>query len=1019
MKKQNLLWLVLTIFIITCSSALAWNEDGTIMEYSPETDTVGAIPQNAGGAAGDTYTDRFSAFSREGGAGVSDICVYDDSGDKVIRFYSTDKYSSGNHNVYMTKKADLASAPVVISARIKGYNSQNSGASYYGQRMFPQITLRSGSASKRQPIFTMYNGVVTTGDVGGSAISGVTYENEWHNVLLKITPAGGNAVNIDYYFDGKNIVSNNFNLDNEIDASDLLITFGAHFRSGNAQCLYDDIHIYRSTEQEFTLKKTDNVSLSESIVLNFKNQLDPQSLLPQNVQITAGGESVEISEIIANDAMNSIEVKMAEAFAEKTTYSVCADGIVDIFGQSCTATAEFVTGEATLSIGDIVLECDGERVTSLRNGTLTVKTTANNQTKQEQGVTAAAALYKDGAMEKIVVTPYNALESGQSADISLDMNVEDLSDGDYTLKIFCINDVLKLGSLKKATVFTETEPDSSEYNSNPVLIKVDTGNALDEQLIMLEVLDKNKTFDMIDPANPNTAQEAIVYMGQLETDQNGMCEFSFEFPHEMGEYIYRTADEYGNIDENSFFYYTQNDIDKTIEKLNNADEADFILMMERKEVQKLLELDTSAFDTIADKTSVLKAMYREHVSDAHKHTAEQFADMFYRAVFLAEIRTTSDTAGIETLMNKYSGLIDMSKSEMYDVFTKTLSDSLRTEVYKSLVGGTFNDINDFYDKMNLYTVTKTLPKVSNWKEASAILKGTEAALKIGLNINEYNSLKDSSAVDMIMIKASLTDWNSVVTTFNNAVTECKRKEGSSVPGSSGGGGGGGSGGSAVTSTKPSLGPLSLLEGSTYPLETKKPIIESNQQENTIFDDLDSVEWAKESILYLKDKEIINGRGDGKFCPEDYITREEYITILVSALEVFDEYAVCSFDDTDKEQWYYPYVASAYENNIVDGIDESNFGIGRYITRQDAAVMSCRALDFIEVTLKETTDTATFKDEAAIADYAKEAVYGMNKAGVISGYDDETFKPAEYITRAETACVIYRILKAIDASYTIG
>ena len=44
MKKQNLLWLVLTIFIITCSSALAWNEDGTIMEYSPETDTVGAIP---------------------------------------------------------------------------------------------------------------------------------------------------------------------------------------------------------------------------------------------------------------------------------------------------------------------------------------------------------------------------------------------------------------------------------------------------------------------------------------------------------------------------------------------------------------------------------------------------------------------------------------------------------------------------------------------------------------------------------------------------------------------------------------------------------------------------------------------------------------------------------------------------------------------------------------------------------------------------------------------------------------
>ena len=197
----------------------------------------------------------------------------------------------------------------------------------------------------------------------------------------------------------------------------------------------------------------------------------------------------------------------------------------------------------------------------------------------------------------------------------------------------------------------------------------------------------------------------------------------------------------------------------------------------------------------------------------------------------------------------------------------------------------------------------------------------------------------------------------------------------------------------------------------------EPII-AKEPENLTFDDLDGVDWAKESILYLKDKGIVNGKGDGHFCPEDYITREEYITMVVSALEIFNEYAVCSFEDAQTEQWYYPYVASAYENGIVDGIDENNFGIGMPITRQDAAVMSCRALEFIEVSLKKADDVTAFKDDTEISDYARDAVYDMNRAGVISGYEDETFRPGESITRAETACVIYRVLKAIETAYTI-
>lgn len=562
----------------------------------------------------------------------------------------------------------------------------------------------------------------------------------------------------------------------------------------------------------------------------------------------------------------------------------------------------------------------------------------------------------------------------------------------------------------------KTETDASSFSSEQVVIKVDTENAVDGQLIMLEVLDKDKTFEMIDPSDPGTVMEAVIYIGQAETEQDGACEFRFDFPYEMGEYMYRAADEYGSIEENSFFYFTQDDIDETVESLNNAQENDFIELMKMEEVQKLLMLNTSDFDSIADKESVLRMMYSEHEMDGQRHTAEQFSDMFLRAIFLEKIYKAADTEEVQRLMDEYSDVLAVNELKMYDVFSNTLSSSLRNEVYKALAGTKFENISDFYSAMDLYTVTKTLAKVSNWKEASAILKGAEEALELGLDMNGYNSLNDPSAVDMIMIKASLTDWNSVTTAFNNAVSECKAKENQPSSGGSGSSGGGGGGTTTSSQQSSSLGPLSMFNSPT-PLETIEPA-DGSGQEDKEFDDLDGMDWAKESILYLKDNGILDGRGDGKFCPEEYITREEFAKLLVSALDIFNEYAVCSFSDTDSEQWYYPYVASAYENGIVDGIDEDLFGIGLPITRQDAAVMSCRALEFIGVSLKETADAEAFGDEDEISDYAEEAIHDMSQTGIINGYTDGSFRPKEHITRAETACIIYRMLMSIEASYTI-
>ena len=115
----------------------------------------------------------------------------------------------------------------------------------------------------------------------------------------------------------------------------------------------------------------------------------------------------------------------------------------------------------------------------------------------------------------------------------------------------------------------------------------------------------------------------------------------------------------------------------------------------------------------------------------------------------------------------------------------------------------------------------------------------------------------------------------------------------------------------------------------------------------------------------------------------------------------------SFSDVNTDEWYAPYIKTAYALGIVKGVSEEEFGIGIYISRQDMAVMITRAKNI------ETADNMpenTFADEDQIADYARVSVAYLKNAGVINGYDDGSFRPYGNATRAETAKILYGLLK---------
>ena len=101
----------------------------------------------------------------------------------------------------------------------------------------------------------------------------------------------------------------------------------------------------------------------------------------------------------------------------------------------------------------------------------------------------------------------------------------------------------------------------------------------------------------------------------------------------------------------------------------------------------------------------------------------------------------------------------------------------------------------------------------------------------------------------------------------------------------------------------------------------------------------------------------------------------------------------------------------FSRKIVTGISENLFGIGENILRQDMAVMIYRALKDNNPA-SVTEEESAFADFDNISDYAKEAVSFLESAGLISGAEDGKFNPDSFLSRAEAAVVINRLIDYI-------
>ncbi len=277
---------------------------------------------------------------------------------------------------------------------------------------------------------------------------------------------------------------------------------------------------------------------------------------------------------------------------------------------------------------------------------------------------------------------------------------------------------------------------------------------------------------------------------------------------------------------------------------------------------------------------------------------------------------------------------------------------------------------------------------------------TWSSSNTGVVDNIGNVTRPAGAGANVTLTATVTYGDVTKTvSFSHYVTGLA-SGGSGSGGSGSGGSGSGGGNDKVT------GGGAMNEAPAKPETPDTPA----QPESGIFNDVEETNWAYPYIEKLYTEKIMEGDGKGNFDPKRPIKREEFLKILLLALDVeIEENGDSVFSDVNSSDWYAPFVNTAYKLGLTNGMGDGSFGVGQTISRQDMAVLANRvaALKGVELTAK---GEKKITDIDSVSDYAKESVQILANAGIISGDEYAIFNPEGNALREQAAKIICMMME---------
>ena len=173
-----------------------------------------------------------------------------------------------------------------------------------------------------------------------------------------------------------------------------------------------------------------------------------------------------------------------------------------------------------------------------------------------------------------------------------------------------------------------------------------------------------------------------------------------------------------------------------------------------------------------------------------------------------------------------------------------------------------------------------------------------------------------------------------------------------------------------------------------------------------FKDVKEADWYYNSVKYCTDNKIIYGTTDTTFSPNNNLTRANLVTILWRMEGSKVEGNNQKFVDVTKNQYYYDAVNWAASKGIVNGYEDGKFRPNNNITREQLATILMNYARYKGKDTRERTDLNKFVDNKGISSYAKDSISWAVAKNVMSGKVNGTrIDPAGTASRAEAAAMI--------------
>lgn len=163
-------------------------------------------------------------------------------------------------------------------------------------------------------------------------------------------------------------------------------------------------------------------------------------------------------------------------------------------------------------------------------------------------------------------------------------------------------------------------------------------------------------------------------------------------------------------------------------------------------------------------------------------------------------------------------------------------------------------------------------------------------------------------------------------------------------------------------------------------------------------DVNPMDWFWEAVVFCREKGLMNGVSEKEFAPRDTMTRGMLATVLYRMEGTPTVTAENPFTDVEEDSWYGPAVLWAAQEGLVEGYGDDKYGPTDYVTREQLATILWR----FDGAIQPDGVGEDYLDEEEVSDWASQAVDWSAENNIILSLNLNFFDPKDNAMRSELA-----------------